>query len=150
MRLRQVARRLSRFAAGESGMVFLEALVALAILGVLTITFLGGLTTTSMAVMISQERVVAEDLSKSQLEYIRAQDYILTADYDPNDPAKRYGLIDISADLVAGGYAIDINPPQTIISPGVEGFELQSITVVIRRNGEEMLAMSGYKAGRAT
>jgi len=131
-------------------MAFLETIVALAILGVLAVTFLGGLATTSTAVMISQERVVAEGLAKSQLEYIKAQDYIPTADYDPSDSAKRYGLIDISADLITQGYAIDINPPETIISPGGETFELQSITVVIRRNSEEMLTISDYKTGRAT
>ena len=140
MQKSKIARLFRIFTNRQSGVTFIETVVALAILSAVGVTFLSGLATTSKAVMVSQERVVAESLAKSQLEYIKAQDYTPTADYI---------LIDMPDDLVMGGYEVNINP-ETIISTGENGFGLQSITVVIRRNGEEMLTMSGYKTGRVT
>ena len=131
----------------EKGFVLIETLVALALMGITAVGLLSGLSTTFRAGMISQERVAAESLAKSQWEYIRAQDYILTADYDPNDPDKRYELIDIPDELVIKGYAIEIGTPVTIIGPGGE-FELQSITVVINCDSKQLLTMSDYRVGR--
>ena len=136
------------FTRHESGVTLVETLVALAILGTVAVTFLSGLAATSKAVMVSQEKVIAEGLAKSQLEYIKAQSYIPTAEYDPANPEKRYELINISSDLTEGGYAIDINPPEVIISSDGDSFELQSITVILRHNTEEVLTISDYRAGR--
>ena len=135
----------------EKGFSLIETLIAICLLGIIGVGFLSGLSTTFIGAMVSQERVAAESLSKSQLEYIKVQDYIATADYDPDDPDKRYNLIDIPSDLVDEGYSIQVNPPEIVVSPGDdEFFELQSITVVIERNDEEMLTISGYKAGRTS
>ena len=133
----------------QTGFTLIGTLIGLGLLGIIAVGFLSGLATTFKAVTISQERVITESLAKSQLEYIKVQDYLQAAVYDPDDPEKCYKLIDIPDDLIAQGYDIAINPPQTIISPDGEMFELQSITVVIKRNGEAMLIISGYKAGRA-
>ena len=131
----------------QKGFALIEILVALALLGITAVGLLSGLSTTFRAGMISQERVVAESLAKSQWEYIKAQDYILTADYNPDDPEKRYQLIDIPDELVVKGYAIEIGTPATIIGPGGE-FELQSITVVINCDSKQLLTMSDYRVGR--
>jgi len=132
----------------EKGFALIEILVALALMGITAVGLLSGLSTTFRAGMISQERVAAESLAKSQWEYIRAQDYILTADYDPNDPDKRYELIDIPDELFIKGYAIEIGTPQAIISPDDGEFELQSITLVINCDSKQLLTMSDYRVGR--
>jgi len=142
------AKKLNTSRGNEDGVSLIETLIALALLGLIAAAFLSGLATTFKAVMISQERVVAESLAKSQLEHIKAQDYITVADYDPDDPEKCYELIDIPDNLVEQGYDIEISPPETITSRGERGFELQRITAVIKRNGKEMLTISGYKVGR--
>ena len=131
----------------EKGFLLIETLVALALMGITAVGLLSGLSTTFRAGMISQERVAAESLAKSQWEYIRAQDYILTADYDRNDPDKRYELIDIPDELVIKDYAIEIGTPVAIIGPGGE-FELQSITIVINCDSKQLLTMSDYRVGR--
>jgi len=131
----------------EKGFSLIEVLIALAILGIIAVAILSGLGTTFKAVMVSQERVVVESLAKSQLEYIKAQDYITAAAYDPDNPEQSYKLIDIPDDLIEKGYGIAINTPQTISLTG-ERFELQSITVVVERNGEQMLTIADYKVGR--
>ena len=131
----------------EKGFALIETLVALALMGITAVGLLSGLATTFRAGTISQERVVAESLGKSQWEYIRAQDYIPTADYDPDDPEKRYQLIDIPDELVIKGYTVAIGTPATIIGPDDE-FELQSITILINCDSKQLLTISDYRVGR--
>ena len=132
----------------QKGFALIETLVALALMGITAVGLLSGLSTTFRAGTISQERVVAESLAKSQWEYIRAQDYILTADYDPDDPEKRYELIDIPDELVIKDYTIEIGTPATIIGPDDGEFELQSITIVINCDSKQLLTISDYRVGR--
>ncbi len=132
----------------EKGFALIETLVALALMGITAVGLLSGLATTFRAGTISQERVVAESLGKSQWEHIRAQDYIPTADYDPDDPEKRYQLIAIPDELVIKGYDVEIGTPATIIGPDDGEFELQSITVVINCDSKQLLTISDYRVGR--
>lgn len=132
----------------QKGFALIEILVALALMGITAVGLLSGLATTFRAGTISQERVVAESLAKSQWEHIRAQDYIPTADYDPDDPEKRYQLIAIPDELVIKGYDVEIGTPATIIGPDDGEFELQSITVVINCDSKQLLTISDYRVGR--
>ncbi len=131
----------------QRGFSLIEILVALALLSMIGVAFLNGLFTTSKAVTVSQESVTAESLARSQMEYVKVQDYILFEDYDPDDPLKRYELIDIPADLAAAGYTVDIITPVVIISKSLpdKPFELQSVTVVVKRNGKGIFTLSVYK-----
>jgi len=128
----------------DSGFLLIEILVGLALVGVIAVALLNGLTTTFKGVSVSEERVTADSLARSQIEYIKIQDYIPVADYNPDDPANRYELIDVPADLVAAGYSVEINPPELVLS-GNGGFELQSITVAIRRNDQLKLSVEIYR-----
>ena len=129
---------------GQKGFLLIEILVGLALLGIITVAFLNGLSATAKGVSLSQERVSAESLAKSQIEYIKLQDYVLVADYNPDDPANRYELIDTPADLAAAGYSVEINPPETILSEA-GGYELQNITVAVKRDGKGKLIVSIYR-----
>src|SRR4030042_1566045 len=60
---------------GERGLTLIEVLVAMGILAAVAVVFLTGMTTSSKAVMVSQERVSAESLSKSELEYVKSAAY---------------------------------------------------------------------------
>ena len=123
----------------------LEVLVGLAILGVIAVAYMSGMTSTFKAIGISQERVAAESLAKSQVEYIKTQDYIKVADYDPGDPANRYELITVPSDLAAAGYSVNITTPAEIIGELEGGFELQSVNVTVRRNKQQKLQISVYR-----
>jgi len=126
----------------QKGFILIEILVGLALLGIIAAGFVNGLSTTFTGVTVSQERVTAESLAKSQIEYIKVQDYIPLAEYDP--VTNCYELIDIPADLVAAGYTVEITSPEAIISDVIE---LQSVTVAVKRNGEGKMSIEVYRVG---
>jgi len=132
----------------EAGVTLIETLIALALFGIIAVGLISGLATTFKAVAVGQDKMTAESLAKSQLEHIKTQDYISAAEYDPDNPEKCYALIDIPDDSAVKGYDIEITSPETITSPGGSGYELQSLTVAVKRNGEEILTVTDYKMGR--
>ena len=142
--MRQVRRGRCGVFRGQKGFLLIEILIGLALLGIITAAFLNGLSTTFKGVSVSQERVSAESLAKSQIEYIKIQHYVAVADYNPDNPANRYELIDIPADLAAAGYSVEINPPETILSEA-GGYELQNVTVAVKRNNKGKLVVSIYR-----
>ena len=142
--MRHLKRGRSGVFRGQKGFLLIEILVGLALLGIITAAFLNGLSTTAKGVEVSQERVSAESLAKSQIEYIKIQDYVAVVDYNPDDPANRYELIDTPADLAAAGYSVEILPPETVLSEA-GGYELQNITVAVKRDGKGKLVVSIYR-----
>ncbi len=140
-----LGKRKNRIFQEQRGIGLTETLVVLALLGIIGVALLNGLSTSSKGVIISQENVAAESLASSQVEYIKTQDYIPVDDYNP--VTNYYDEIDIPVDLAGKGYSIDINPPQTIIAPTLAPFELQSIEVVVKHNGKGVLTISVYRCG---
>jgi prepilin-type N-terminal cleavage/methylation domain-containing protein len=59
----------------QRGFTLIEVLIALGLLGVVGIAFLGTLATSSNGIMVSDERATAESLARSEMEYVKSQDY---------------------------------------------------------------------------
>jgi len=136
MRLLQVARRSSIFAGRESGVGLLETVVALAIIGTIAVTFLSGLVTTSKAAFTVDERATAESLAQSQMEWAKNADYVYSAtqySLAPMPSGKDY--INYSATIVAE----PLHDPDDGI---------QKITVTVKRSGEQVIVLKGYKVDR--
>lgn len=133
----------------QKGFTFIGTLVSVAVFAAIGVALMSGLSTGYKSLVISQERTYAEGLAKSQVEHIKAQDYISVVNYDPNDPAKRYAVIDIPAHLAAGGYSVEINAPEIIQAAGVSGYELQSITIKVNHHGATKLTIIFYRTGLA-
>ena len=143
--MRWIPGRVGGINLGQKGVMLLEVLVGLAILGVIAVAYMNGLTSTFNAISISQERVAAESLAKSQIEYIKVQGYILVDDYNPDYPVTSYELITVPSDLAAAGYSVNISTPEEVISALEGGFELQSINITVRRNNQQKLQISIYR-----
>ncbi|MBU2535045.1 MAG: hypothetical protein KKD83_02620 [Chloroflexi bacterium] len=143
--MRWILGRVGGINLGQKGVMLLEILVGLALLGIIAVAYINGMTSTFNAVGISQEKVASESLAKSQIEYIKVQDYILVADYDPDYPATSYELITIPSDLAAAGYSVNISTPGAVISANSSAFELQSINITVRRNNEQKMQITTYR-----
>ena len=136
MRLFQMGRIASIFTCRESGVSLLETVVALAILSVIAVAFLSGLTTTSRAVFIADERSTAESLARSQVEWAKDTDYVYDAtEYSlaPMPGGKDY--IKYSATIAAEPLR---NPDDGI----------QKITVTVKHSGKGVIKLEGYKVDR--
>ena len=133
----------SRFFARERGLAFVEILLGVAIMAGLAVSYLNGMSTTFKAIVVSQEVVMAESLAKSQIENMKVQGYVFVADYNPDDPANRYEVIDVPADLVAAGYSVEILTPQVVIEK--TQVELQSVSINVTRDGLTELLLTTYR-----
>ncbi len=135
-RIFNIRRVRGTFFRGESGTTLLETLVALAILGIISVAFLSGLTTTSRAAVISDRRATAESLAQSQLETVKQAVYVYEA--------TQYTPIQVPDDVSYTGFSAAI-VAEAIESPD-DG--VQKITVTITRSGEDIYVLQGYKVDR--
>ena len=129
-------RMLRIFTHHESGMTFLETVVALAILGVIAVTFLNGLTTASKSTFIADEQTTAESLARSQMEWVKNADYLHDATTYP--PA----ALPAGKDYVNYSVMITASP----LHDPDDG--IQKITVIVRHSNEGVIKLEGYKVDR--
>jgi len=127
-------RVIGKLKGSETGVTLIETLVALALLGIIAVVFLSGLATAAKATFIADEQATAESLARSQIEYVKSQDYI-----DYTDPEHEDYL---TVTPLGSSYSID---PPTITSIDVG---IQKITVTIERDGESVLTLDAYKVDR--
>ena len=124
---------------GEPGMTLIEILVAMGILAAVAVVFLLGMSASSKAVMISQERVAVDSLAKSQMEYVKYLSYD-----DVNDPPVY--AVDPGITLPSG-FNIVVNAERQ--DPEDDGLSdddgIQQITVTVTHDGETAFTLVGYK-----
>jgi len=110
-------------------------LIALAILGIVAIVFLTGMATIIKAVGISEEQAIAENLVRSEVEYIKGVAY-------------QYDTLTYSIDP-----GLTIPERWTVTVAGVEAVHatddgLQKVTVTASHDGEVILSLQMYKVDR--
>ena len=147
--MRQLFSVTKKLPGNESGVTLLETLVALAILGLVAVALLSGLTTAARATIIADEQATAESLARSEIEYVKSQDYI-----DYTDP----GHLEYESVTPPDSYSIELTPtpidPDTGLAYGQTGgiFEqddgIQKITVTVKRNNNPVLTVEDYKVDR--
>jgi prepilin-type N-terminal cleavage/methylation domain-containing protein len=151
----------------ERGFGLIEALVAIALLGIIAAAFLGAIATASKAILIADERTTAESLAKSQLEYVKERDYIY--DENVNDGVYvLYDVIDTSTEhpsfsiwSVVGEEEIESKMVKIMVEgavgipwdskngvPATTDVGLQKITLVIKNNGEPIITLEDFKVDR--
>jgi hypothetical protein len=125
-------RRRSRFVrSGEGGAGLVEVLVAIGITGIAVVGLLAAVSTGSLGVSITDERVSAENLARSQLEFTKSEPFDPTpATYPTITPPSGYAIGVTAQDIAGGGSAI------------------QLITVTVSRGAETLTVLEGYKVDR--
>ena len=87
MRPNSRKRQSSELVQGQKGVVLIEILVAIAILGVVAVSFLSALTTAYGAVIVAERHTRAESLTRTAFEYMR------TLEYDDASNFNGYGAL---------------------------------------------------------
>ena len=145
--MKLLAKFLPRFHKEQAGVSLIEVLVSLAIFAAIGVALMNGLFTGNKSLEISQERTYAESLAKSQVEYIKAQEYVSTVKYDPG--VLEYQIIDVPSHLALLGYTVELSAPAVVEAAGFSGYELQSIEIKVKHSGETILIVVFYRAGLA-
>jgi len=148
--------RIRRLLQGNSrGVTLIEALIAMAIVGIIAVAFLGGLATASRSAALADIRTNAESLARTHLEYAKSQrysqapwDYAVTEEDRSDDSENRPEWWTTSPPLLLSpdyaGYTVTVRASEIL-----EG--LQEITVIVfhhSRGEEAVITLSGYKVDR--
>jgi type II secretory pathway pseudopilin PulG len=116
----------------ERGVGLVETLVAVAVLGLALTVLVVGVSTGSLGVATTEERVTAENLARSQLEYTKSLEYVTAPGaYPIVTPA-------------AADYSLSV---QTESIPGA-GSDIEKVTVTVARGGETLMVVEGFKVDR--
>jgi prepilin-type N-terminal cleavage/methylation domain-containing protein len=140
--------------ADERGMSLVETLVTVAIVAIILAAFLAALSVGSFGVSVVRERVMAENLARAQLEYIKNYTYTVGAIVDdPNPEENDYPIIEhpeeypISMDISYWDSSTEtFTSDRSDDDPGCCG--MQMITVTISHKGEPIFRVLDYKLNR--
>lgn len=137
MRPYKFARWLIKGISGENpGLTLIETVIALAILGMVSVTFLGALTSTSQSAFIADEQTTAESLARSQMELVKTAEYVYGATgYTPAPLPAAEDYINYSVVITAAA----LNNPDVGI---------QKITVSVNHSVKTVFVLEGYKGER--
>jgi type II secretory pathway pseudopilin PulG len=137
----------------QKGIAFIETMIALVILGLIGTAFMVALSVSSKAIITSDELTISESLARSQLEYIKRQDYAQADGGEGvylkvgNIPA---GYTIWSVDSSSAVVVAIVGVPWDSQTGAAAGSDsgLQKIRLVIQHNGQEVYTMEGYKVDR--
>ncbi|OGO00659.1 MAG: hypothetical protein A2Y58_05195 [Chloroflexi bacterium RBG_13_51_52] len=112
----------------EKGSTLLEVLVALALLGIVSVLFLGSVANSSTARVIADERVSAKILAESLIDNIKKQGY--ESSYDVSIPPEYIGYsANLTVESLANG-------------------NIQKLTIVIEHFNRDVLTLESFKVDR--
>jgi prepilin-type N-terminal cleavage/methylation domain-containing protein len=145
----------------QRGFTLIEVIIALGLLGVIGIAFLGALATASSGIIVSDERATAESLARSEMEYVKSQEYS-SAEWSyelplPEDwPEPLPDWWDSNHALPDGYENYTATVVASRLDPKGDGYGsddgLQKITVTITflegtDEEKEVIVLEGYKTG---
>jgi prepilin-type N-terminal cleavage/methylation domain-containing protein len=120
-KLKLISKVRKAFRGGSRGFSMLEVVIAIGLLGIVALSVLMALSTASAALIIADRRATAESLARSQMEYIKEQDYI---DY-LEDGHDDYDLITVEGE----GYEIELAVEELVTDE--EQTKLQKVKVIV-------------------
>ncbi|MCL5074500.1 MAG: hypothetical protein M1136_02450 [Chloroflexi bacterium] len=113
----------------EKGETIAEVLVALAFVAIIILPLLNAMSGSALATRLSDEKAIAANIARSQIEYIKNQTY--------NSTPTAYSLVATPPD-----YAVDITTSTTVST------DLQKIVVRVSHYGKVILTLEDYKVNR--
>ena len=136
-------RKVKGWVQDQRGLGLVESLIAVAILGVAVVAFVMALSAGAVAVREGNQQVVAQSLTRTQMEY--------TKDYPYNSEATTYpyvytydGTYNPNPITLPEGYDISVE----VDSIPDTDTDIQKITVTISLGDENILTVEDYKVNR--
>jgi prepilin-type N-terminal cleavage/methylation domain-containing protein len=125
----RLSNKVGKILPGKSrGFTLIEVLIALALFAIIGIVFAGGLATASRAVLIADVRTNAESLARTEMEYVKTQEYS------------------------AGNWSYVVTHLESICTPDCPSWwttnPAQEITVTVRHEDRRVITLVGYKIDR--
>lgn len=111
----------------EKGLSLIEVLISLAIIALIAVGFLSGLSTSLRSLVVTEEITTAESLARSQMEYIKNQNYNTGGNYTQIECPPGYEIVLLTSDLQTG---------------------MQKIAVIVNHRDEYVTTLEGYKGDR--
>jgi prepilin-type N-terminal cleavage/methylation domain-containing protein len=142
---------------GEKGFSLMEVALAMALLGVVAVAFLTALATGSRTIFVADERATAESLARTQMEYVRGQEYsgapwnytVTPSALDSTDPPGWWTdnpppLLTAEYDGYSAG--IDVEP----LHASDDGLQVITVTIdhLVDGDMKEIFVLEGYRALR--
>jgi type II secretory pathway pseudopilin PulG len=130
-------------------------LIAVAVLGLIAVIFAGGISTATKAVVVDDEKVTAESIAKSQIEYIKQQAYITAPDYGEvtytkiADIPDEYTIqsVNLEGDTVSDIIGVPWDSENSV--PEIIDNGLQRIFLIVERgDNAEVITLEGFKVNR--
>lgn len=132
-----------KFKKAENGITLTEVLVALSIFAIVSVTFMSALGINFKVLLMADQRTIAENLAKTQMEAINNAPYNADSPL-PADPYDKISTIpagyDISIDVKL------INPETGAVSASDLGVQKITVTVTCQqRETPEIIVVEAYK-----
>ncbi len=112
----------------EKGMTLIETAAALALLGIISVSFLGGVAATTSARATADARATAKILAESVLDTVKKEIY-----------AVEYG---VAIPPEFAGYSADLDVL------GLKNSHIQQLTVTISHGNHDVLTLQSWKVNR--
>jgi prepilin-type N-terminal cleavage/methylation domain-containing protein len=154
-KLRLSSRVRKAFRGSSRGFSMLEVVIAIALLGIIAISVLSALQTAALALISADQRATAESLARSQMEYVRVQDY---NEAPLGGQSEAYESIEINPDESPGYTIWSVNRDDEIVSDVIgvpwnsgnntavyKDVGLQRIKIVIKHDDKVVVTLEDYK-----
>ena len=133
MKKARLAKGIHKLLQGRSkGLTLVEIIIAIALIAIIGVAFLGGLSNAMWSLHIADVRTTAESLARSEMEHAKSLDY--SEDYEEA----------ITEDYVTAGYDSEIQ----VARVEEDDPDLQVLTVTVKHNGKLIVTLVGYRANR--
>lgn len=131
MKMSHACNRRTRRPSGERGLMLVETVFAIAIVGTLLATAAGAISVSARTLDLAGERTTASWIATSQAEFVRATGFVATGGAYPNiDTPAGYSVTNSTSAFIGGDAAI------------------QNVTVTVSRNGQVILTRQIVKVNR--